>query len=129
MDWVRTSARRELFHGLGGFDPAYFLYGEDMDLCFRAAQLGARTLHVPAARAMHGANLSAAQRYGIGREAEVVKGELRFYARRRPRDVRLFRALAVCKFGLKAGLAAVIGRSRVAATYGQVVRACLSAPA
>src|SRR5262249_53699938 len=101
---------------------------EDMDICHRAAQLGVSTVHVPEARAVHGANVSAAQRFGIGREAEVVKGELRFYARRRPGQVLLFRGLAACKFGLKAGIAALVGRRVVAATYGRVVRACLSAP-
>jgi N-acetylglucosaminyl-diphospho-decaprenol L-rhamnosyltransferase len=132
VDWVYgtfMAVRRDLFERLGGFDRAYFLYGEDMDLCHRAAEIGARTIHVPAARAMHGANLSASQRYGIGREAEVVKGELRFYGRRRPHQVRVFRTLAACKFGVKAGLAAVIGRRVTAATYGRVVRACLTAPA
>jgi N-acetylglucosaminyl-diphospho-decaprenol L-rhamnosyltransferase len=133
VDWVYgtfMAVRRDLFRRLGGFDPAYFLYGEDMDLCSRAARLGARTLHVPAARAVHGANVSAVQRFGLGREAEVVKGELRFYARRgRPGDVRLFRTVAVCKFGLKAAVAALIGRSATAATYGRVVRACLSSSA
>jgi GT2 family glycosyltransferase len=132
VDWVYgtfMAVRGDLFRRLGGFDRAYFLYGEDMDLCHRAAEIGARTIHVPAARAVHAANLSATQRYGIGREAEVVKGELRFYHRRRPHQVRLFRAVAACKFGTKAALAAVVGRSGTAATYGQVVRACLTAPA
>ena len=133
VDWVYgtfMAVRRDLFRRLGGFDPAYFLYGEDMDLCSRAARLGARTLHVPAARAVHGANVSAVQRFGLGREAEVVKGELRFYARRgRPGDLRLFRTVAVAKFGTKAALAALIGRSATAATYGRVVRACLSSSA
>jgi hypothetical protein len=59
-----------------------------------------------------------------------VKGELRFYARRgRPFELRTFRALAACKFGAKAALAAIVGRRGAAATYGRVVRACLSAPA
>jgi N-acetylglucosaminyl-diphospho-decaprenol L-rhamnosyltransferase len=132
VDWVYgtfLAVRRDLFRQLGGFDPAYFVYGEDMDLCHRAAQLGAHTLHVPGARAVHGANVSAAQRFGVGREAEVVKGELRFYARRGgPWDLRLFRAVAACKFGLKAGVAAVVGRSVTARAYGRVARACLSAP-
>jgi len=130
VDWVYgtfMAVRRDLFHQLGGFDTRYFVYGEDMDLCFRAARMGARTIHVPGARAVHGANLSAAQRYGTGREAEVVKGEMRFYAARgRPGALALFRALAACKFGLKTAAAAVLGRRTTARTYGRVVRACLA---
>lgn len=130
VDWVYgtfMAVRRDLFHLLGGFDPRYFLYGEDLDLCYRAARLGAQTIHVPAARAVHGANLSAAQRFGPGREAEVVKGEIRFYAARGgPGTVRLFRAAAACKFGLKTALAAALGRRAAAATYGRVVRTCLT---
>ena len=130
VDWVYgtfMAVRRELFHQLGGFDARYFLYGEDLDLCYRAARLGASTIHVPAACAVHGPNLSAAQRYGQGREAEVVKGEMRFYAARGgPGALRLFRAGAACKFGVKTALAAALGRRAAAATYGQVVRACLA---
>ncbi len=130
VDWVYgtfMAVRRDLFRELGGFDPRYFLYGEDLDLCYRAARLGVRTLHVPAARAVHGANLSAAQRFGDAREAEVVKGEMRFYAARGgPGALRLFRAAAACKFGLKTALAAALGRRAAAVTYGRVVRACLT---
>jgi GT2 family glycosyltransferase len=129
VDWVYgtfMAVRRDLFRQLGGFDPAYFVYGEDMDLCHRAARLGARTILVPAARAVHGDNVSATQRFGLGREAAVVKGELRFYARRgRPGDLRRFRAVAACKFGVKAALATALGRPAAASTYRKVVRACV----
>ena len=121
------AVRREVFRQLGGFDTRYFVYGEDLDLCHRAARLGVRTIHVPAARAVHGRNLSATQRFGAGREAEVVKGEMRFYASRGdPGALRRFRAVATCKFGLKAALSAVAGRPAAVATYGRVVRACLA---
>ena len=129
VEWVYgtfMAVRRDLFQQLGGFDARYFLYGEDMDLCFRAARVGAHTIHVPGARAVHGANLSAVQRYGAGREAEVVRGEMRFYAARgRPGALTVFRALATCKFGLKTAAAVLLGRRATARTYGRVVRACL----
>ncbi len=132
VDWVYgtfMAVRRDLFARLGGFDPAFFLYGEDMDLCDRARQVGARTLHVPGARAVHGRNVSAVQRFGIGRDAEAVKGELRFYRRRRaPLQLEVFRGLAAAKFGAKAALAGVLGYRRTAATSWRVVRACLEGP-
>jgi len=130
VDWVYgtfMAVRRDLFEQLGGFDAGYFLYGEDLDLCDRAARLGARTIFVPAARAVHGPNVSARQRFGAGREAAVVRGEMRFYAERRgPAVLRLFQAAAVCKFGVKAVLAGALGRRAAAATYARVVRACLA---
>jgi GT2 family glycosyltransferase len=130
VDWVYgtfMAVRRAAFTRLGGFDADYFLYGEDMDLCHRARALGLRTLHVPSAIAVHGDNLSARRRFGDGREAAVLAGEMRFYARRRGGfDLALFRAGAACKFGTKALLAAVTGHARARRTYGQVVRRCLT---
>lgn len=45
--------RRELWETLGGFDPRYFMYGEDADLCLRARALGHRALIAPEAEIMH----------------------------------------------------------------------------
>ena len=103
------------------------MYGEDLDLCYRAACQGVRTIHVPQARAMHAGSVSARVRFGAEREAEVVKGEMRFYAARRSaRELRLFRLAASCKFGLKTALAAARGRRTTATIYGRVLRACLA---
>jgi GT2 family glycosyltransferase len=130
VDWVYGTfmgVKRDLFRRLGGFDTRYFLYGEDMDLCFRAARLGERTIHVPGARAVHLANVSARRRFGDGRGAEVVKGEMRFYAARAGRGaLRRFRAVAACKFGVKTALAAAFGRRDAARAYGRMVYACVA---
>jgi N-acetylglucosaminyl-diphospho-decaprenol L-rhamnosyltransferase len=130
VDWVYgtfMAVRTAVFRRLGGFDARYFVYGEDLDLCYRAAAVGVRTIHVPEARAVHGGNLSAMQRFGDGREAAVVQGELRFYATLGPGALRRFRTVATAKFALKALVAAVLGRAAAAAGYARVVQACLGA--
>jgi len=45
--------RRETFLGIGGFDERFFLYCEDMDLCKRLGEAGARLRYTPEARAIH----------------------------------------------------------------------------
>jgi GT2 family glycosyltransferase len=45
--------RRDLWEQLGGFDPAFFMYGEEADLCLRAAALGARPMMTPEATIVH----------------------------------------------------------------------------
>jgi GT2 family glycosyltransferase len=44
---------RELWVELEGFDPAYFFYGEDFDLCLRAARRGASPVVFPSVRIVH----------------------------------------------------------------------------
>ncbi|HEY1624395.1 MAG TPA: glycosyltransferase family 2 protein [Streptosporangiaceae bacterium] len=36
--------RRDLWDRLGGFDPVFFMYGEDADFCLRAARIGERAM-------------------------------------------------------------------------------------
>lgn len=55
-EWVMGTGfvvRRDLFAALGGMDEAYFLYMEDVDLCARVWQTGARVVCVPGARLVH----------------------------------------------------------------------------
>jgi GT2 family glycosyltransferase len=44
---------RELWEELEGFDPAFFMYGEDADLCLRARTLGARPMVTARATIVH----------------------------------------------------------------------------
>jgi hypothetical protein len=45
--------RAELWRRLGGFDGRYFMYGEEVDLCLRAAKLGYRPMITPDAQIIH----------------------------------------------------------------------------
>ena len=52
--WIR----RELWDRLEGFDPDFFMYAEDADLCMRARAAGARCVICPDARIIHYAGAS-----------------------------------------------------------------------
>lgn len=60
--------RTDLWHQLGGFSPRYFMYGEESDMCLRAAKLGYRPMITPDAQIMHLVGASMAKR-----EDKVVK--------------------------------------------------------
>ena len=54
--WLSGSCmllRREAFEAVGGFDPSYFMYCEDMDLCRRLAEAGWLNVYVPSAVVEH----------------------------------------------------------------------------
>ena len=43
----------DLFRSVGGFDEDFFMYGEDLDLCFRIKTLGKRNFYHPQTTAIH----------------------------------------------------------------------------
>jgi len=45
--------KKDLWQRLGGFDPEFFMYGEEADLCLRAKKLGAQPMVTHAARIIH----------------------------------------------------------------------------
>lgn len=54
--WVSAGAmlvRREAFEQVGGFDPSFFLYWEDVDLCRRFREKGFKIAFVPQAQVNH----------------------------------------------------------------------------
>jgi N-acetylglucosaminyl-diphospho-decaprenol L-rhamnosyltransferase len=55
-DWLLGAfllLRREMLEELGGFDEGFRLYGEDIDLAYRAERAGWERWYVPAAKAVH----------------------------------------------------------------------------
>lgn len=45
--------RRAAVEKIGLFDPAFFMYGEDLDLCYRLKENGWKVFYLPAATAIH----------------------------------------------------------------------------
>jgi hypothetical protein len=78
VDWVAGMCmlfRAEDYRRVGGFDEAYFLYYEDVDLCWRLKKLGCKVLYQPAAEVVHDA------RRGSRRDPRLARHHLRGMAR------------------------------------------------
>ncbi len=65
VDWVSGAAvwlRRAALDDVGGWDERYFMYMEDVDLCWRLRRRGWRVVYEPAARVTHVQGVSASRR-------------------------------------------------------------------
>jgi N-acetylglucosaminyl-diphospho-decaprenol L-rhamnosyltransferase len=115
VDWVSGACmllRRQAFEEVGGFDPAYFMYFEEMDLCLRLHRAGWRVVFDSLAEVKHvvgGSTRSAPYRKVVHHHASA----LRFYCRRYARDPRLVMAPVVAAFLVLRGLAS-LARAAVA---------------
>ena len=81
VDWLMGAfllCRRAVIAEVGGFDEDYFLYVEDMDLCYRVRQQGYHVYYFPEVSILHYGNRSARQKWGERREGEIVRAELTF---------------------------------------------------
>ena len=70
VDWVAGAAvmfRRESLAALGGFDPAFFLYFEEVELMHRLKAAGGEIWYLPEARVVHVEGASTAVRSGDAR--------------------------------------------------------------
>ncbi len=62
--WLSGSClllRRSAFEAVGGFDPGYFMYFEDLDLCERIGKAGYSVVYVPTAVVVHEGGHSASK--------------------------------------------------------------------
>jgi len=95
VDWLSGCAlvfRRAAIEPLGGFDPGYFLYVEDVDLAERLRAAGWRLRYEPAARVRHrvGASTGQARWSSLRHHARSLN---RYLAARMSGPVRMLRPL------------------------------------
>ena len=70
--------RGELVRSLGGVDDTYFMYGEDLDLCYRVFKRGYKILFDPSHRVTHYGGESASARPGFMPRREQYRANLMF---------------------------------------------------
>ena len=89
-DWMLAAfllLRRELIDDLGGFDPGFRMYGEDIDLCYRAAKAGWERWYVPQAVVRHRYAAVIDKRFLTRHTVWHLRGMLRF-VRKHPERLR-----------------------------------------
>jgi N-acetylglucosaminyl-diphospho-decaprenol L-rhamnosyltransferase len=124
--WDRTTQRnvdvvsgallmidRALWERLGGFDPRYFMYGEDLDLCLRAGLLGAAPVLVPEATMFHEIGASSTR---ADQRCLLLAGKITAIVDHNPGwRGRTMRGLTIAGCGVRAILGRPFGTSWVSA--------------
>jgi N-acetylglucosaminyl-diphospho-decaprenol L-rhamnosyltransferase len=88
------------FAALGGFDEAYFLHVDDIDLCRRAREAGGAVIFQPAARVVHiGATSEIGALFVARRKAEALAYYFRKFAAS-PAEMALANLAAPCLYAL-----------------------------
>ena len=80
-DWMLGAfllLRRAMLDEIGGMDAGFRMYGEDIDLCYRAAQAGWERWYVPAAVVRHAYEAHTDRRFLTRRTLWHWQGILRF---------------------------------------------------
>jgi N-acetylglucosaminyl-diphospho-decaprenol L-rhamnosyltransferase len=110
--WLSGSCllvRREAFDSVGGFDPAYFMYFEDVDLGDRLGRAGWLNVYVPSSEVMHLGGHSTSKR----RSAMVAEHHRSAwtYLSKRYQGARWAPLRLVIRMGLKARVALLTARA------------------
>lgn len=84
VDWLSgccVALRRTAFDAVDGFDPAYFMFVEDVDLCWRLGEAGWRVVFTPEVQVVHAVGASVSRRR-VRMVLEHARSLDRFFGRR-----------------------------------------------
>jgi GT2 family glycosyltransferase len=111
--------RREVLASIHGFDPEYYLYGEDLDFCWRTKLAGWKVVYFPGAAITHFGGQGGTGTKKISATIEWHRAMWIFYRKHRaPRVGVAERALVYSGIALKTGLAVVLNALRPSGTPG-----------
>jgi N-acetylglucosaminyl-diphospho-decaprenol L-rhamnosyltransferase len=103
--------RRELLDEIGGFDESFFMFDEEVDLCYRAAAAGWKVVFTPEAEFVHVGGASTTRAWPA-MYREQLRAHLRFLAKHRGlHEADRARKLISVAMLLRALVFAVVGRS------------------
>jgi len=88
VDWVSGAFMlmpRTVFDTTGGFSEEFFMYGEDLEWCYRIRAAGFRIRHFPEASLVHLDHSSSNLRWGERRIAICLQSQLDIYGQRHGR--------------------------------------------
>jgi hypothetical protein len=81
VDYVEGACllvRRQAYQDVGGLDAGYFMYAEEVDLCYAVRHAGWQVWYQPAAVVVHLGGASSRTR-PTGREADLYRSRVRFF--------------------------------------------------
>jgi GT2 family glycosyltransferase len=102
--------RTELMKSLGGFDPEFFMYGEDIDLCYRVKKAGFEVHYVHETSIIHYKGEST-KRSSLN-EVRVFYEAMEIFARKHFGGSRIFLAFLRLGIGVRS-IVAHLGRRRI----------------
>jgi hypothetical protein len=136
VDWVSGAClvvRRSATDSVGLLDEGFFMYGEELDWCYRMKQAGLRVAFFPAARVVHHGRASSARARGV-LAPRALAGRLRYFRKHHgPGSVAAVRALMAIGMSLRLfalPLKALLRRGDLRADldwYWGMLKACLTA--
>lgn len=118
VDWIEGSffiIRQDLFNKIGGFDENFFMYVEDMELCYRIEKLGYKVYFYKNSYVVHLGQGSSDRTFAV---VSIYKGMMYFYKKHKStleysvlKMLLMIKAVGVFFLGL------LIGNSYLVKTY------------
>lgn len=123
VDWVSGGfmlVRKKVFEELHGFDEHFFMYIEDMELCYRVKKAGYSVLFDPTVTVTHIGHGSSNRTFAV---LQIYKGLLYFYKKHKsPLEYAILKSLLSIKAGGGIVLGTVTNNAYLVETYKKALK-------